>query len=102
MNINQDLIRLFPPQYFWDVDQAKLNAADSKRLIIERIMNYGSMKEINGVIDHYGRNEVIKTIRKINYMDPKTLNFVSRLFDIPKSSFRCCTRKSLKRPHWNS
>lgn len=102
MNAKHDLTELLTPQYFWDVDLLKLKDADSKRLIIERIINLGTLKEISGLINHYGRKEVIKMIHKINYMDPKTLNFVSRLFDIPLSSLRCCTRKSLKSPHWNS
>jgi hypothetical protein len=102
MNAKHDWTKLLAPQYFWDVDLSKLNEADSKRLIIERVLNLGTLKEINGLIDYYGRKEVIKMIHTINYMDPKTLHFVSRLFDIPLSSLRCCTRKSSKSPHWNS
>lgn len=102
MNAKYDLTELLAPQYFWDVDLSKLNESDSKRLIIERIVTLGTLKEIHGLIHHYGRKEVIKMIHSIHYMDPKTLNFVSRLFDIPLSSLRCYTRKLWESPLWNS
>jgi len=102
MNTSRTYIEHLSPQYFWDVDPAKLNDVDSKRLIIERTINFGSLKEIHELIQHYGKKEVVKMIRKISYLDPKTLNFISRLFEIPLSSFRCHTRKSLKPPRWNS
>ena len=102
MNTSHTYIELLSPQYFWDVDPAKLNDVVSKRLIIERTINFGSLKEIRELIHHYGKKEVVKMIRKISYLDPKTLNFISRLFEIPLSSLRCCTRKSLKPPRWNS
>jgi hypothetical protein len=32
--------------YFWDIDLLKINENESRRLIIERILNYGNLKEI--------------------------------------------------------
>jgi len=49
-----------------------------------------------------GRDEVIKQLTNLTYIAPKTLNFVSVLFDKPKEEFRCYPKKPLIKEHWNS
>ncbi len=88
--------------YFWDVDTHALDETQSKRLIIERVATLGNLKEIKLVIQHYGKEEVIKTLCNINYLDPKTLNFFSLIFQVPKNKFKCFTKKQSKIQHWNS
>ena len=87
---------------FWDVDISKLNVDKSKRLIIERVFLLGTAKEIMLVNKYYGVIEVVYVLKCINYIDPKTLNFVSKLFNISLQSFKCYTRKQLNPQHWNS
>ena len=98
LNISKDL----NPQYFWDVDIKRLDVRKSKRLIIERIFVMGTSKEINLVTKYYGSAEVVDVLKNLNYMDRKTLNFVSKLFQIPLQSFKCYTRKQLNHQHWDS
>jgi hypothetical protein len=100
MNSKQHIIAQLKPQYFWDVDLSKLNDTANKRLIIERVITLGTLGEIDLIINRYGRSEVIKVVQKISF-DPKTLNFISKLFKIPKNDFTCYTRKPLKSRHWN-
>jgi hypothetical protein len=87
--------------YFWDIDPYHLDEIKSKRLIIERIMNYGNLHEIRLIKKYYGEKEIKKTICNLNYIDPKTLNFCSLLFNIPKTKFKCYTRKQLTNQHWS-
>jgi hypothetical protein len=98
-------MQTFPEQlnktYFWDIIPENLDETQSKRLIIERVMNYGTLGEIRLIIDHYGKEEIRKTICSLNYIDPKTLNFLSLLFHIPKTRFKCFTRKQLTPQHWS-
>jgi len=98
LNILKDI----KSQYFWDVDINKLDLIRSERLIIERVFELGTLKEIKLVIKYYGTGEVIAVLKGLNYIDPKTLNFVSKLFNISLQSFKCYTRKQLSRQHWNS
>ena len=97
LNISKDL----NPQYFWDVDTNVLDTIKSKRLIIERVFVMGSSREINLVIKYYGTGEVIDVLKNLNYLNPKTLNFVSKLFKISLPSFKCYTRKQLNHQHWD-
>ena len=98
LNISKDL----NPQYFWDVDIRALDTIKSKRLIIERVFVLGTSKEINLIIKYYGTREVTDVLKNLNYIDPKTLNFVSKLFKISLQSFKCYTRNQSNPQHWNS
>ena len=87
--------------YFWDIDPAGLDEFKSKRIIIERVMNFGNLQEIKLIKDFYGANEVTNILCNLNYIDPKTLNFASLLFHIPKTKFKCYSREQLTRQPWN-
>ena len=98
LNISKDL----SPGYFWDVNPGTLDAKGSKRLIINRVFTLGTAKEIMLILDFYGAKEVGEVLKKENYIDPKTLNFVSRLLSIPLKAFKCYSRQRLNQPLWNS
>lgn len=97
-NILQKINKL----YFWDVDFEKLDYEKSKRLIIERVATLGNLEEFKMIMDLYGKQEIINVLTNINYLDPKTLNFFSVIFKIPKNHFKCYTRKSLTNPPLSS
>jgi hypothetical protein len=97
----QELLKQLNKTYFWDISPEFLDDQKSRKIIIERIMNLGNLEEIKSVRNYYG-DEVIKdTIINLNYIDPKTLNFLSLLFDIPKNKFKCYTRKQSTAQHWS-
>jgi len=96
-----DLKQNLNPVYFWDVDFSKLELGKNKRLIIERIINFGNLKDLKYIIDNYGKNEIISTLCNLNYLDNRTLNFYSIYFKIPKKKFKCYTKKQLTTQHWN-
>ena len=87
--------------YFWDVDVKKLDAERSKRLIIERIFKLGKANEIMMIINYYGEKVVIDVLKNMNYIDPKTLNFAVKFFNLPLQSFKCYKRKQLNSQHWD-
>lgn len=96
-----ELIQQLNKAYFWDVDITQLDKERSKKLIIERIINFGTLGEIKMIIEFYGVKVVSSTLCKLNYIDPKTLNFISLLFQIPKTKFKCYTRAQLTSQPWN-
>jgi len=95
------LIEQLNKAYFWDVDIDKIDEEKSKRLIIERVMIYGNLYEIKLIKEFYGIKEIVSILCKLNYIDPKTLNFISLLFQVPKTKFKCYTRKQLTNQPWN-
>jgi len=97
-----DILKDLKQQYFWDVDISRLDVDKSKRLIIERVFVLGTAKEIMLVKKYYGTSVVIDVLKSLNYIDPKTLNFVSKLFNVSLKSFKCYRRKQLNPQHWGS
>ena len=88
-----DFVKQLNPVYFWDVDYSRLDPIRSKRLIIERVFTFGTLKEISLITEFYGKKKVIETLCSLNYLEPKNLNFISFLFHIPKKDFKCYQRK---------
>ena len=87
--------------YFWDIDTKKLDESTSQMLIIERIVNFGNLTELQLIRNHYGDDKIINSICSFKYLDSKTLNFLSLIFNIPKSRFKCYTEKPLKNQYWS-
>jgi hypothetical protein len=101
MNSKKDISGILKQCYFWDVD-IRSGKNVSKRLVIERIFSLGTLDEVALLIGYYGKEEVEKTLLNLNYMDPRTLNFVSEYFSRSKTEFKCYTRKQLIPQLWNS
>jgi len=102
MKPDSSIISNLNPRYFWDVDMLTLDEISSCRLIIERVFTLGEINEMNRLIDFYGHDKVIDILCNLPYLDPKTLNFVSKLFNKPLKSFKCYRLKQSKPQHWNS
>jgi hypothetical protein len=102
MQTSQDLVKKLNPQYFWDIDRNTLDDNNSKRLIIERVFSLGTLKEIKLVINFYGKEETQNVICRLHYLDPKTLNFVSKFLNLHKKEFACYNRSQLHQIFWNS
>lgn len=100
MTEHLNILRDLKPQYFWDVDIQRLDVKKSRRLIIERVFVLGTSTEIRLIIDSFGIEEVGNVLKNLNYIDPKTLNFVSKFLGIPLQSFKCYKRKQLNPQHW--
>jgi hypothetical protein len=87
--------------YFWDVDFDKLDKSRSRRLIIERVISLGNLSDIQLIKKIYTEVEIRQTLCNLAYLDPKTLNFASLLFNIPKTRFKCYTKKPSVPTPWN-
>ena len=48
-----------------------------------------------------GKTEVISELCNLNYIDNKTLQFFSIIFNIPKKKFKCYRNKQLSHQHWS-
>ncbi|AXJ00884.1 hypothetical protein CYPRO_1633 [Cyclonatronum proteinivorum] len=90
------------PTLFWDIDRSKLDAEQSKRLIIERVFTRGSLDDLRATIAWYSKEQAGEVLTKLNYPDPKTLNLASIILDIPKEKFKYYTTTPSKERHWKS
>jgi len=88
------------PRYFWDVDFSASDEASSSRLIIERVFSLGEIYEMKLVIQFYGQKKVLEVLTNLPWIDSKSLNFISKLFNKPLNEFRCYQRKQSNPQHW--
>jgi len=79
----------FSDHLFWDVDKTQLDIDVSAAFVIERVLEYGMMKDWNLLKSYYGLGKIKEVSPNIRCLDPVTLLFVSFLFEIPETEFRC-------------
>jgi hypothetical protein len=99
---NRGVKELFSEYLFWDYDTDKIELQNDKILIIERVATKGLEKDWNTLTEIYGLEIIKNSVIKLPYLDPKTLNYLSFLFDIPKEQFKCYTKMRLRKSYWNS
>lgn len=95
-----ELSDILKTAYFWDVDLASAGKLP-ERLVIERIVSLGTLSEFAFIIKFFGKKKVEETVINLNYLNPKTLNFLSKYFGRPKKSFKCYIRRQSMLLHWN-
>lgn len=86
---------------FWDIDKTKLDIEKHKRLIIERVMNRGNLKDLNILFQIYDVDSIKHELLNIGYLDKKTLNWAAIFFNLNKTDFKCYTKTQSNQIHWN-
>lgn len=74
---------------FWDMRPEDVSAEKNSRLIIQRVLMRGNFSELRGVFNLYGEERFISIAKNLKSLDRKTLNYLSSVFNIDKSEFRC-------------
>jgi hypothetical protein len=74
---------------FWDVPSHSLDLERNRRLILERVFSRGNIEEFRSVNQYYTRDEIRESVKKIGYLDNKTLHFISKIYQIKSADFKC-------------
>jgi hypothetical protein len=82
----------FRKSLFWDVPAQALDMDKNRRLILERVFSRGNIEEFRFVNQYYSRDEIRDTIKLIGSLDNRTLHFISKLYQIKNSEFKCYKR----------
>lgn len=83
----------FSPHLFWDVNPAKLDLKNNKRFIIERVIQRGSLKDLNQLLLYYGKNEIKENIKQLPWLNEKDMAFVHVFFNIPFNEMKCFIKR---------
>lgn len=98
---NNYTIAELSPHIFWDVNVVALDFEKSKEQIIYKVLEFGILKDWEIIKNVYGL-EIIKQVSlEFRSLDVVTLSFLSNLFQIEKSNFRCYKHKQLSQNSWN-
>lgn len=93
--------RDFSEVLFWDVDKSTIDFIKNKKIIIERVLNQGTLNDWNLLKKIYGISAIKEASLQARYLDAKTLSFCVNIFDEPINNFRCYTFKQSNSTHWN-
>ena len=66
---------------FWDIPEKDIDKTlhDAKDWVVIRVFEYGTVEEINEIINYYGDSSVMKILKSARYLKPVT-KAMARLF----------------------
>jgi ribosomal protein S8 len=101
--MNQEItINDFSPHLFWDVNLQELNFEKHKTHIIQKVLEYGLIKDWEIIKRFYGLETIKEVSLNLRSLDAVTLSFLSAIFKINKTEFRCFKQSQLFPNLWNS
>lgn len=92
----------FSQHLFWDVDLDGFDFNQHKNFFIQRVLEYGKMKDWKLIKELYGMEAIKQAALNARSLDAVTLSFVSTIFQIDKTEFRCYKHRQLFPNLWNS
>ena len=92
----------FSPHLFWDVDLDGFDFDKHKTHLINKVLEYGMIKDWNLLKEVYGLETIKEVSLNLRSLDAVTLSYLSALFKIDKTEFRCYKHRQLYPNLWNS
>ncbi len=78
---------------FWDVDPETIDERAHCRYVIQRVLERGTLEDIQAAVAHYTLPFMIAEAQKIRSLDSVTLAFAACLGNVKEETFRCFTLK---------
>ncbi|KFF01426.1 hypothetical protein IX39_06130 [Chryseobacterium formosense] len=95
-------IKDFSQHLFWDVDLAIFDLENYKEFMVGRVVEYGKLKDWELLKSLYGKQKIKDISLNLRSLDAVSLSFLSTIFNIDKSEFRCYKHRQLVQNYWNS
>ena len=92
----------FSPHLFWDVDLDGFDFEKHKIHMIQKVLEYGLLKDWNLLKVRYGLETIKEVSLNLRSLDVVTLSYLSTIFKIDKTQFRCYKHRQLFPNYWNS
>jgi len=86
---------------FWDIDRNKIDLTKNKKLLIQRVLDYGLIDDWKIIKNYYGISEIGKTAVNIRTLDKKSMPFIALLSNIPEKKPLCYFMKQSIPKHCN-
>ncbi|RRQ45982.1 DUF6922 domain-containing protein [Chryseobacterium sp. SC28] len=92
----------FSQHLFWDVNLKSFDLEKHKEQMVFKVLEYGLLEDWNLLKKLYGKDEIKRISLNIRSLDAVTLSFLSTIFNVDKSEFRCYKHRQLVQNVWNS
>ena len=95
-------INNFSKYLFWDVDLKTFDLDKHKVQMIQKVLELGQIEDWKLLKTYYGLETIKEVSLNLRSLDVVTLSFLSTIFNIDKTEFRCYKHKQLVQNVWNS
>ncbi len=68
---------------------------ENSTYIIERLLELGDINELEWLNKKYSKEQITNTLRSSRRISPKTGNFFSLYYGIPKEALACMKKRSI-------
>ena len=92
----------FSQHLFWDIDLDGFDLHVHKPHLIQKVLEYGDLKDWELLQELYGLETIKEISLNLRSLDVITHSYLSTIFNIDKTEFRCYKNKQLHPNLWNS
>ncbi len=87
---------------FWDIDTQNFDINKNAAWIIQRVLEYGDMKDWSIIEDHFGIESIVSYGQNFRTLDPVALSFLCFISGTKKENYRCYHFAQSNPTPWNS
>ncbi len=85
---------------FWDTDVNTVDWQLHANALITRVLERGTLEDFREIRRYYGDEKIIEASVNARSLSKKTLSFVSSIFQVPITKFRCYKKTQFPELQW--
>ena len=89
------------PHIFWDVDLNSIDMEKNGVFVLQRVLQYGILKDWLLLKSIMGVENIKALAVQLPTLDDVSISFLSNLYKIDKSEFKCYKNKQSNQNYWN-
>ena len=95
------LITSLSPHIFWDVDVQSVDLEKNGVFVLQRVLQYGILKDWLLLKSIMGVDNIKALAVQLPTLDDVSISFLSNLYKIDKSEFKCYKNKQSNQNYWS-
>ncbi len=95
------LITSLSPHIFWDVDVQSVDVEKNGIFVLQRVLQYGVLKDWLLLKSIMGVDNIKAFAVQLPNLDDVSISFLSNLYKIDKSEFKCYKNKQSNQNYWS-
>ena len=95
------LITSLSPHIFWDVDVQSVDVEKNGVFVLQRVLQYGVLKDWLLLKSIMGVDNIKVFAVQLPTLDDVSISFLSNLYKIDKSEFKCYKNKQSNQNYWS-
>lgn len=95
-------IKALSPNMFWDTPIEHIDPLKHSGWIVERVMNYGQLKDWRIIQRWYGKKGLSSIVTELRALDAVSVSFLCVVLKLNPEDFRCYVERQSKPNLWTS